>query len=351
MSGPSPSFVEHPDPPAQEEWQRYLRSGMADLVRSYNFVHALFAFADSGLARRLEAGPASPAQLGAGLDPDLTRGLLRFLVIRGVLSATPGPEERYALTDRGRALVSDMAIAQMGFYREAYGPVLEHLSPLLRGAERYPGDVQRNGEALGRHCTTQFHYFGTSVLLEALGVLGARSFVDLGCGGGGFLIDACRLRPEMRAVGLDISEGAIDFARRSVQESGLGARIQLFVGDAFRPESWPAACREAEAITTVGTLHEQFRDGEDAVVALLDKYHQLMVEGPMKGVVVGEPELVGNEHDADFYLMHVFTRQGMPRPQSGWLPVFEKSRLRCESVLTAPGTGPRFAYYVLRPRA
>jgi len=323
---------------------------MPELIQSYNLVHALFAVVDSGIAGRLGGEPVSATAALVGVDPELGQALLRFLTIRGVVVTSNEPTPRYSLTARGRALTSELSFAQMGFYREAYEPVLERMSPLLRGVESYPKDVQRNGEALGRHCAAGFHYWGKSVALHALSLLGAKSVLDLGCGGGGFLIDACRTDPQIRGIGLDISEGAIEFARKSVAASGVADQIQLFVGDAFAPESWPTACREADAIITVGTLHEQFRGGEDAVIALINKYAVLMEKGPMKGIIIGEPELMYDEHDADFYLMHVFTRQGLPRPREGWLPVFEKTKLRCEEVLTAPDNGPRFAYFVLRPR-
>jgi SAM-dependent methyltransferase len=242
-------------------------------------------------------------------------------------------------------------MAQLGFYRHAYGPVFDRMTELLKGNVRYGKDVHRNGEALGRHCAVAFHYFGTGVALEALASLGANTVLDLGCGGGQFLIDACQRNPKLRGIGLDISADAIDFARKLVDKAGLSDRIKLVVGDAFRPESWPAETLEAEAIITIGTMHENFRDGEGAVVALLDKYAARISTGKLKGVILGEPELVVNEHDADFFLAHVFTLQGMPRPRAEWLKVFPKSQLECRRVFTAPESGPPFAFFELRKRA
>jgi SAM-dependent methyltransferase len=342
--------VVHRDLDAEREWRKYVDSGLGEAIRGYGLVNALFACVNSGLSTRLSADPASLAKLADGLDAKLVEGLLRFLAIRGVVAATGEPATLYALTDLGRSYLADLAYSNLGFYREAYGQIFDNLGPLLSKTKTYPKDVERDGAALARHCATGFHYFGTNVSLQGLAALGAESFLDLGCGGAGFLIDACRARPNMRAVGLDISKEAIELARQDVAAAGLENRIQLFVGDAFQPQTWPAACREVEAITTFGALHEQFREGEGAVVELLNKYAALTTEGPLKGLLVGEPELLYDRFDADFYLVHVFTNQGIPRPREGWLPVFEKSKLRCESVLTAPDTGPRFAYYLLRPR-
>lgn len=343
----------HVDSEGTAEWSRFVDAGMPKLIEHYNFVHALFAFVDSGMARRITGGATHRDAIGAQLEPELVDGMLRYLTIRGVLKATPAadaPGAKFSFTDRGAALCSELSFAQMGFYREAYGPVLENMSGLLQRTRNYPADVQRDGAALGRHCAFGFHYWGTSVMRHALSLLDARSVLDLGCGGAAFLIDVCKVDPAMRGVGLDISAPAIEYARGKVAEAGLTERIELFVGDAFMPDSWPQACRSADAVMTVGTLHEQFRNGEQAVITLLDRYATLMRSSGVKGIVVGEPEVQINEQDADFYLMHVYTRQGLPRTRDQWLSVIEKSQLRCEHLIDVPRCGPPFVYFVMRPR-
>ena len=119
--------ISHLDAPARAEWDRFIGSGMAELIRSYNLVHALFAFTDSGMVKRMREGAKTRAQICAGLDPETGAALLRFFAVRGVVTGTPdahSPDATFVLTERGRGLTSDLSNAQMGFYREAYEPVL-----------------------------------------------------------------------------------------------------------------------------------------------------------------------------------------------------------------------------------
>jgi hypothetical protein len=99
----------------------------------------------------------------------------------------------------------------------------------------------------------------------------------------------------------------------------------------------------------VGVLHELFRDGDDAVIAVLDRY-----AGALTGeqvLLIGEPELRydDRENDSDFFLVHVLSRQGLPRDRWAWLDLFARSRLACHRIVTNAVAGPRTCFYELRP--
>jgi hypothetical protein len=61
---------------------------------------------------------------------------------------------------------------------------------------------------------------------EALGRSGA-AFLDVGVGVAALSIEMCRLYPELRALGIDPWEVALDRARRNVSSAGLEERIEL----------------------------------------------------------------------------------------------------------------------------
>ena len=338
------------DAETQPEWTRYATSGLPGLIESANFVDALFAFVKIGMAGRFSADTTVSLDTAVhGFDRRMAEGLVRYLQVRDVLVSAAGG---YQLTPKGAALISELSHSQLGFYREAYGPVLENMSKLVSGAARYGVDIQRDGEALGRHCSVGFRYFGNAAAFDALGGLGAKTILDLGCGGAWFLIDACRRDPTVKGIGLDISPEAIEFAKASVAEAGLNDRIRLVVGDAFVPQTWPAACADADALFSVGTLHEKFREGEAAVVALLDRYATHAAGGKLKGMVLGEPELdeQPDPRGADFFLVHILTEQGLPRARTQWLELFKRTKFYCPRVVSNPEMGPPFSFYELRPR-
>lgn len=349
MQIPPVETVEVDDASIRTDWDTVRDSGIGALIQSHYLCLALVGTQESGIAARLRGATAPVPQddVLAGLDPHFGAGLLHYLEIRGVVRREGGA---VWLTPRGEALLSDVPQALLGYYHEAYSPVMRQLAPLLKGEIRYGTDLSRDMEALGRHCDVMTASFGTEIVLKAMDEMGAGCILDLGCGSGGFLIDACRRNPQLRGIGLDISPEIIERGRRRVEEEGLAGRIEFVVADAFRPDLWPEACRRADAILAIGTIHEHFRNGEHAVVELLDRYAAILAEGRCKGFLLAEPELYRDEKDADFYLVHTFTRQGYPRPRDGWLKLFERTRVRCERVYFARDTGFRFCYYHLVPR-
>jgi SAM-dependent methyltransferase len=56
--------------------------------------------------------------------------------------------------------------------------------------------------------------------------------LDLGCGRGEWLVRALERRPGLRAVGVDLSAGALAEARESARRRGVEDRLELRTGDA-----------------------------------------------------------------------------------------------------------------------
>lgn len=349
MTTPEPRLVEIVDVEVQRNWRKYERSGMASLISSYNLCNALFALAQTSLRAKLRADRSTPAAtLLEGVDYHLGEHLLHYLAIHGVVEADA---VGYRLTVLGDDLMSDVALAQLGAYREAYGPVFNEMTALLSKEKLYGADVSRNGSALSRHSAVLFHTFHTPIVVSALRDLGASCVLDLGCGAGRSLVDACHRDPELRGIGLDISPDAIEVARRLAYEEGLTDRLEFVVGDAFRPDSWPDVCGRADALLAVGVMHEHFREGEAAVIELLNVLAELMRQR-IKGFVLGEPELRYDvaDNDPDFYLAHIFTGQGFPLRCERWLELFPQTELECRRVLRRAGGGPRLVFYDLAVR-
>jgi len=341
--------VEFKDAGPRTKWEEYLTSGMEQHIGSYHLCLALFAALECGIVARLKTKATVREEiLLSGCDEYLGGELMRYLAIRGLVEKI---NDGYAATDHGLRLFSDISIAQLGFYVGAYGPVTQSLLPLTTGRVEYGHDVLRDGRELSRHCATLFHEFHTPIVLEAIRKMGADYILDLGCGGGQFLVDACRQNSGLRGVGLDIAPEAIEYAGELAQTEGLSNRLTFVVGDAFRPNTWPPICFQANAITAVGVLHEHFRNGEQAVIEYLNTFAVILRRG-LKGLILGEPELYYDDayNDADLFLIHIYTKQGFPRRRELWMRLFEKTELECRRIFTRPMAGPRFAFYDLIPK-
>ncbi|QFU90210.1 class I SAM-dependent methyltransferase [Amycolatopsis sp. YIM 10] len=345
LIGNRPEFVELQDEEQRREWQAFTLSDLPEMISAMHVCHAVRALAETPLRDRLREGPRRTADdLLTGLDPDLGAGFLQYLVQRGVLE-TRGDE--FFLTRLGEFLTTDVSLARLGVYVGAYGGVTNRIGDLLTGKATYGVDVVRDGAELGAHCATLFSVFHTPVVLGAMRERGVRRMLDIGCGGGQSIVDACVRDPELTGIGLDIDPGAIEVANDLARRAGVADRVEFVVGDAFAPRTWPEICAEADGLCMMSTLHEHFRNGEQAVVDLLDEIAELFPR--QKILLVGEPELRydGRENDDDFFLIHVLTGQGLPRDRSAWLDVFDRSTLRCRRVYSRPGAGPRICFYDL----
>lgn len=84
---------------------------------------------------------------------------------------------------------------------------------------------------------------------------GPRSVLDLGCGDGTWLLRALRLspglRPDLRAVGVDLSGAGFERTRTAADAEGLGDRLQLHVADAA---TWSAGER-FDVVLSIGATH------------------------------------------------------------------------------------------------
>ncbi len=343
-----PEVVEFRDGGQLAAWQDFRLSTMPEIISSMHLCHAMFALVDSGILDNLRKGKRLPESgLLDGTVEGMGKDFLEYLVMRGVLEMR---EEGYSLTRKGELLTGDVSLARLGVYLGSYGPVISRMSDLLTGKAIYGTDVQREGGPLGLHSATLFSIFHTPVLIEAMRGRGVQRMLDIGCGGGGLLVDACLRDPDLTGIGLDIDVDAIEVAKSLARRKGVADRLEFVVGDAFAPQEWPSVCLDAEGLCIVSALHELFRDGEQAVIDVLNAYGAVLPE--QKVLLVGEPEIRydARDNDDDFFLVHVLTGQGLPRERSAWLSVFEKTELECRRIYHRPEAGPRVCFYDLVPR-
>jgi SAM-dependent methyltransferase len=328
-----------------EMWQDFQISTMPDMISAMNLCHVVHALASTPLLARIRNGQNDSANgLFSGMDRAVSEQMLRYLVLRGVLEEWHGS---YVLTRKGAMLTSEIALARLGFYVEAYGPVLRKIPDLMRGDAVYGVDVERDGGPLSRHSGTIFAKYYTPVVLAAMHAGNAKQILDLGCGSGRLLLDACLQDPDITGVGLDIAPDAIEFARELAREHGLEERLSFVVADAFDPAGWPDVCKQADLISAVGVLHEHLRDGQDAVVRILDAYATMLRGDRMMLIGEPEPHFDDKENDSDFLLVHMLTAQGLPAARDVWLDIFDRSRLTCRRILTRATAGPRTCFYEL----
>lgn len=68
-----------------------------------------------------------------------------------------------------------------------------------------------------------------------------RHVLDVGCGTGGWAIEAARAYPTMSLVGIDINEKMINYARERARARQVAERVSFHIMDALRPLAFPPA--------------------------------------------------------------------------------------------------------------
>jgi ubiquinone/menaquinone biosynthesis C-methylase UbiE len=67
-----------------------------------------------------------------------------------------------------------------------------------------------------------------------------KRILDIGCGTGGWLIEAAKTYPNvMQLVGIDVNNKMIEYARRQAQEAGVSDRVEFHVMDALLALEFP----------------------------------------------------------------------------------------------------------------
>jgi ubiquinone/menaquinone biosynthesis C-methylase UbiE len=78
------------------------------------------------------------------------------------------------------------------------------------------------------------------VLPEQLNSAAFHRILDIGCGTGGWLIEAAKTYPEMELIGIDVSRPMIEYAREQAQAQKVADRIEFAIMDALLILEFPA---------------------------------------------------------------------------------------------------------------
>lgn len=343
----------NPKPPAnpaaaapQAPADPWLGEGLVPWIQSirngYSRAFILLALHETGVFERLRReGPQTVEQLaqGCGVDAYLLDGVLHFLVFADRILRKEG--DRFALTERGEdMLFTDPVLAFTYGAVGAYACLLTELLPSLKGRKRYGKDFERDGRFLARGSffTGRANY---PWVVEQMAKRGVRTFADLGCGSADVLIAFCRLHPDLRGIGIDISPGVLREARQRVEQAGLSDRISLIEGDFTRPETFARHVGQVDAFNGIMSFHEFLKDGEEPVVRL---FSNLKASFPGRWIFVGEFNRLSDEefealpfperiHPLFYqHIIHPLTRQGLPTTKARWLSIFERAGLTADVV-------------------
>lgn len=308
------------------ELRRAQKSVWPGLINGFVMTRAVQALLNVGFFDELQRrGHVEVAQFAGqeGLDEDILRSLCDALYASRFLDRGNGG---YVLTPLGRTLVT----TGRGWFEGVYGyePVYHSLEQLLRKEAVYGVDVSRLPDhiARGSAAAEALLYFPLAVDVIRQG--GYKHLLDLGCGEGTFLREACQAVPGLRASGVDLSPVAVSAGEQRVRAAGLAARITMHVKDVSALTEAPPELRDVDIATVFFVLHELLYSGEARVVEFLRQFRAafpgvpLMVfeaDRPTPAVMRKRPGMA-----IPYFLQHDLSHQKAVARQE-WRPILEQS--------------------------
>jgi SAM-dependent methyltransferase len=198
-----------------------------------------------------------------GLDPAATTGLFRALASVGVVRRS------------GQVVVTADAFDEVYQYKSFFhwlsrgsAELFRQMPSVLVSANRTGQFFQRDAAAIAYACREIDRLCYAPAFWDAMGRLDfdLGNVVDLGCGGGGRVLDILARYPRARGIGIDIARPALDAARAGSLAAGVADRVTFIEADVLDLDERPEFA-DVELITCFMMGHD-FWPRENCVAAL-----------------------------------------------------------------------------------
>jgi len=308
-------------------WTQNIRNGY---IRS----HLIFAMHETGVFETLRNKDDLTNEEIAkknNLNPFLLKGVLNFLYHSDKIIIKKN--NKFSLTPFGKENLFTDALLTMSFGAVgAYSCILTELVPSLRNEKKYGVDYVRSGDliAKGSYYTGRKNY---PWVIDNMKKLGIKKVADLGCGSADVLISLCEEDKNLKGVGVDISNKALEEAKKRVIKKGFDNRISLVQGDLYKPETFSKKLADVDGFNAIMVMHEFLRDGKEKVIQM---FKDMKKEFKGKYFFLGEFDCLEDDEYQKlsypdrihflFYqhVIHPLTWQGLGHKED-WIEIFEKA--------------------------
>jgi demethylspheroidene O-methyltransferase len=292
------------------------------MCAGFVFSQVILASVRLGLFQILQQRPLTLDELAPrlGLGPDATRRLLRAGLSLELIEMRSG--DRYALGQRGAALLGNPAILDMVEHNAMYYVDLADPVALLKG-EAPPTNIARYwpyagtptpAGLTGDETTPYTSFMGATQRMIAGDILDAyplskRScLLDVGASDGSFLIEAAQRSPTLRLMGFDLPAVAAR-ANARLKTTAFAKRAHVTGGD-FYTDDLPTGA------DTVSLVRIMLDHNDDGVLKLLSRIHAALPEGGE--LLIAEPisDAPGTGPIADAYFGFYLLAMGRGQPRS-----------------------------------
>jgi demethylspheroidene O-methyltransferase len=292
------------------------------MCAGFVFSQVILAGVRLGLFQILHERPQTLAELAPrlGLTSDAALRLLRAGISLELVEMRSS--ERYALGQRGAALLGNPAILDMVEHNAMYYADLADPVALLRG-EAPPTNISRywpyagttDPSVLSGDKTMPYTSFMGATqrmiagdILDAYPLTKRVGLLDVGASDGSFLIEAAERSPTLRLMGFDLPAVAAK-ANSRLAALPIANRAHVTGGD-FYTDDLPTGA------DTVSLVRIMLDHNDDGVVKLLARIHACLPEGGE--LLIAEPisDAPGTGPIADAYFGFYLLAMGRGRPRS-----------------------------------
>jgi 2-ketoarginine methyltransferase len=289
------------------------RGSVINLLRGTFACPTIAALAELGLVERMLAGPFSVENFPDVADRRGLSSVFRYLHSLNLLEAQP--EGKYGVTVEGRTALKRSGAFLLLFSYRGY---FENLSGILSG--KADATVNRRHNVLGSGALHSNKFF--PAVWQMLKETPPAAIIDVGCGDGQFLANACSEWPDIAVAAVDLSPISVETTLKRLAECGRsdvvgvvqsGANVADWIADL------PAAIttKTPLALSMWFVVHE-FSEGDPEVV--INFFRELRSALPTAEIILGEitalpPELLAEHHATsimpEFLLFHELSKQGV----------------------------------------
>jgi len=243
-------------------------------IRGYMISSCISAFSSLGIFddfRQMEEIEITAYAKNKNLDEKILTDVFSYLYSVKILDST---NKGYKLSKKGKFLY-DYALGPFSFV-SAYAPVFNELGAILKKEKKYGIELHRNESLVAKASAETEKWIPYPIVKELIKKYHARNILDLGCGSAEFLIKLCLENHDLNTYGVDISQDALKYAKKIIDDNNLGKRINLIRWDMFNIGNMPnIETQKIDIITSMFVLHEFITMDIDRTSRLLNILRQI----------------------------------------------------------------------------
>ncbi len=322
------------------------------MVSEVYLAQVLIALWDSGFyeyVRKHERVEAGRCCEELGFEPSIFNELMNYLVGRGIFEPVEGGLQ---LSEKGRPYWNYVTRGVLTANVGGYNQLLVHLGPLVRGEMTLDDRrLDRDGRLVGVGANYTLLGSGTVPwVARVINELGGKFVLDVGCGGGLFLVHLALKWPGGGGVGIDMDGGAIEAAKTNAADYGVSDRVE-FRQAKLSPEPIDLpreTIEKVDVVTAMYVLHEFGGVGGPELISKMIGWIKkqfpgrklILAEGTRADPVAMCKNPPATYAQLDYSFFHPLSRQGPLRTPEEWKGIIENAGAKLVERIGGFGTIP-----------